>query len=392
MNLLFIQGGSRLKLADDGNWYTDPNFTSEIWNRYLSFCDQLTVVLRREKVVYEAKIAQLHFNPVPNTPRLNIVPLDDLTRPATNYFNILMRRRVKKAIYDAVSVADKVIIRSTSDYTFYCYKACLFFHKEYMFEVVGFAFEGLFYQGIKGKLFARRNERWQKQMAWDSKCSLYVTSETLQKRYPSQGQMFGCSDVELNSIEDVILINRIKHIEYRNKKLVIGTCGRIADKNKGQHLVIKAMAWLKDQGYDNIEYQLVGFGDKTYLEKIAEKYGLLKSVLFFGGLPHAEINHWLDTIDIYIQPSYSEGLSRAIVEAMSRACPVIASTAGGNSELISEEYIFERGNYEMLAKLIISIKENQKEQARRNFEFSKKFNKELLDAKRNDYIKSYVYI
>lgn len=61
-------------------------------------------------------------------------------------------------------------------------------------------------------------------------------------------------------------------------------------------------------------------------------------------MPHDKIFEWLDTIDIYIQPSYQEGLCRSVVEAMSRACPVICSDACGERELANEKFIFKRGD------------------------------------------------
>ena len=50
-----------------------------------------------------------------------------------------------------------------------------------------------------------------------------------------------------------------------------------------------------------------------------------------GGVPHNKIFQLLDDIDLYIQPSLQEGLPRSVVEAMSRACPII-----GQADLILE--------------------------------------------------------
>lgn len=390
MNLLFIQGGSRLKLSDKGLWYTDPNFTPEVWQRYLSFCDQLIIVLRREKAVYKDNIAQEMFNVIPQTPHIKIVPLEDLMRPIMNFFNPFMRRRVKKVIFDSVKSADKVIIRSTSEYTYYCYQACKRLHKEYMFEVTGFAYEGLYYQSLRGKIVARRNENRQKQLAWDSACALYVTNEALQKRYPSRGRMLGCSDVTIVDDDTNILTNRLNHIKSQRGRIIIGTCGRVADKNKGLHLVVKALALLRKEGITGYEYQLVGFGDQKPLTKIAAKYNLLDSLTFIGGLPHSEINNWLDSIDIYIQPSYSEGLSRAIIEAMSRALPIICSNVGGNTELIDKAFLFNRGDYVTLCSHIIKIRDVMALQAIRNFSLSSNFRKKKLDSQRNDFLRDFI--
>ena len=47
MKLLFINGGSRVRISNNGKYYTDSNFNQSIWDRYISYCDELTVVLRK---------------------------------------------------------------------------------------------------------------------------------------------------------------------------------------------------------------------------------------------------------------------------------------------------------------------------------------------------------
>lgn len=393
MNLLFIQGGSRLKYSDAGRWYTDPNFTPEIWNRYLEICDRLTIILREEKVVYNDNEARTKFNEIPQNDRIEIVPLDDFTRPKWNYFNISIRRRVKNKIFESVKKCDKVIIRSCSDYTYYCYRACKRYKKAYYFEVTGFPYEGLYYQSFLGKMIAIKMEKRQIVMAMDAAYALYVTKHALQNRYPSNGKMMGCSDVEIVQNSEEVLINKLTFLKKGKKKLVLGTCGRVADKNKGQQLVIKALAKLKALGI-NFEYQLVGFGKPNRLKKIAQRYGVEGQLSFCGGLPHSSMMAWYDGLDIYVQPSYSEGLSRAIVEAMSKACPVICSDAGGNIELIDNKFVFPRGDDNVLAdKIALMLRDdNLIEAARTNFAVSKNFERTELNHRRLEFLKEYINV
>jgi glycosyltransferase involved in cell wall biosynthesis len=92
---------------------------------------------------------------------------------------------------------------------------------------------------------------------------------------------------------------------------------------------------------------------------------------------------FMDEIDIYIQPSKQEGLPRAIVEAMSRGCPVIASNIAGIPELISKDALFTPGKIIELKELILSLKkEKLKVWAIENFERSKNFQTEILNNKR----------
>ena len=272
------------------------------------------------------------------------------------------------------------------------YQACKQYGKAYFYEVTGFTYEGLYYQSFMGKLLASKMEARQKLLARDADYALYVTEHTLQERYPSKGKMLGCSDVNIESPNEEVLKHRLDSLKKAKQKIILGTCGRIADKNKGQHLVIKALAALKDEGIENIEYQLVGFGNPIGLQKLANESGVGNKLKFIGGLPYTEMKGWYDIIDIYIQPSYSEGLSRAIVEAMSRACPVICSDVGGNGELVDSEFLFPRGDISLLAQKIHLMMQSNKmsQSAQMNFARSKLFEKGLLDTKRHDFFKEFV--
>ena len=112
-------------------------------------------------------------------------------------------------------------------------------------------------------------------------------------------------------------------------------------KWKGQKYVIKAIADLKNKGITGIEYQLIGSGTGKKLIRYAKKLGVENEVKVIGALPHSEVWKWYDSIDVYVQPSFSEGLCRSIVEAMSRACPIICSDVGGNYELIEKDFLFQ---------------------------------------------------
>lgn len=135
---------------------------------------------------------------------------------------------------------------------------------------------------------------------------------------------------------------------------------------------------------------MIGTGNGYNLMTLVKKLGLEEQVKILGAYPHEEVFKWLDHIDIYIQPSYQEGLCRAIVEAISRGCPVIASDAGGNYELINNNYIFPCGNYIQLAALIEKIIPNEVNEAKRNFERSKHYNKERLDLMRTKFLLDFI--
>ena len=97
---------------------------------------------------------------------------------------------------------------------------------------------------------------------------------------------------------------------------------------------------------------MVGSGNADYLKNFVQKYGLSDKVVLKGQMSHNEVLSWLDSLDLYVQPSLQEGLPRSVIEAMSRACPVIGSRTAGIPELIADECIFERKNPDSIAAAV----------------------------------------
>lgn len=393
MNLLFIQGGSRLKCDTDGNLYTDSNFNESIWNRYQKYCDELTIILRKEEKIYSVKEATKKFNILCGK-KVKCCALPDVYRPIKNAVSIKKRKEISKVIENEVKKADKIIIRSLGNvYTNTALKYVRKYNKQYLVEVTGFIYEGLFYHSLKGKLIAFFKENKCKKLMKDVPYAVYVTEDALQKRYLCNGKTLGCSDVELTKFDDKILEKKISKLNNmdKSKKIVLGTAGSLDFNLKGQKYVIKAIFVLKKLGYDNFEYQLIGAGNGEKLNKLIKKLKLESKVKIIGTIPHQDVFNWLDNIDIYVQPSLYEGLSRSIIEAMSRACPVICTNVGGNYELINSKYMFKKGNVNQLVNILSNLnKENLIEQSKKNYKKSKNFSAEILNKKRNNFYLNFI--
>lgn len=385
MKLLFIQGGSRVRKCKNGSFYVDGNFNNDIWKRYKSYCDDLTVILREKSEFYDENDIKDKLNNI-DTNLMNLILVEDVYKPKKNFLNFKLKKKIKKQIESAVITSDKIIIRSIGNfYTNTALKYCKKYNKDYLIEVTGFAFEGLWYHSLYGKIVAIPREIKLKKSIKDAPYAVYVTEKALQKRYPCKGKTLGCSDVELIDMDECNVSERISNLDKStNETLKLGTAAFLDVKWKGQQDVIKVIYKLKKSGYNNFIYELIGGGNKSYLEKLVEKYDLKENVKILGVKKREEVFEWLKTIDIYIQPSYQEGLCRAVVEAMSMACPVIASDAGGNLELINEMFVFKKGNCRQLEKILKSISSNElKEEIIRNFNSAKKYQKDFLNLKRD---------
>lgn len=361
-------------------------FGYEVWQRYLKVFDYLVVVARyRETRDFDTSRLKkssgdnVSFTKVPNFKSM---------RTLYKYFE------ARKIIEEEVKKADAIIVRNSTIGDI-AVKYAIKYQKPYAYEIVGCPWDALWnYGNIQGKILAPFAYFRTKNIAKNSKFTLYVTENFLQKRYPAKGYSIACSNVFLPIIEEKVLINRIEKIKKMNldKKIKIGMIGALTSKYKGFDLAIKSTKELNNK-YNNIELHILGGGDASKWKKLAKKEKVSDKVFFDGTLPSGyPVFEWIDNLDIFIQPSKVEGLPRALIEAMSRGCPVVGSKAGGIPELLDERFIHKKGNYKDLTSKIMFLMSNKEimiEQAKKNFETSKNYSKEVLDEKRTGFWKEF---
>jgi glycosyltransferase involved in cell wall biosynthesis len=130
----------------------------------------------------------------------------------------------------------------------------------------------------------------------------------------------------------------IDKYDYRPPRKVIKylVCVARLSSEKGHMSLIRALQLLRDEGYD-FELRLCGDGPlKTRLEALTEEIGLTKSVHFLGYLSETEVIRELHNSDLFVLPSFVEGLPVSAIEAMAIGVPVIATNIAGTSELIED--------------------------------------------------------
>lgn len=101
-------------------------------------------------------------------------------------------------------------------------------------------------------------------------------------------------------------------------------------KRKNHESVIRAMVKLQDLP---LVYVICGHGElETYLKELAEELGVKERILFAGY--RSDIFEIYQTADLYVFPSYQEGLPMALLEAMSSGLPVVCSDIRGSRDLM----------------------------------------------------------
>jgi L-malate glycosyltransferase len=116
--------------------------------------------------------------------------------------------------------------------------------------------------------------------------------------------------------------------------LRIGMIARMNTEAKNHRLLLQAAARLCPK-FPGLQFVLVGDGPlRPELEGFAEKLGISDRVLFLGD--RRDISAVLASLDLSVLPSASESLSNAIIESMAAGVPVVASSVGGNPELVTD--------------------------------------------------------
>jgi len=117
-----------------------------------------------------------------------------------------------------------------------------------------------------------------------------------------------------------------------------GTCnllcvGRLAPA-KGQAILLESVAQLQKQGIF-VNLTLVGMGpDEQSLKEYAKELGINKEVQFTGAVDQDHILDYYKEADIFVLPSFAEGLPVVLMEAMAMEIPCITTAITGIPELI----------------------------------------------------------
>jgi len=117
-------------------------------------------------------------------------------------------------------------------------------------------------------------------------------------------------------------------------EVVIGTVARL-DAVKNQPMMLQATRTLIDQGY-KVRLLLVGDGpERQNLEAASKRLAMGKAVIFTGF--QSKPADYLSLMDIFLLPSFTEGTSMTLLEAMSLGIPTVATRVGGTPEIVEDE-------------------------------------------------------
>ena len=360
------------------------------WKRYLDVFDSVSITAR------EIPVARAPEGLMKVTgPNVTFAGLPDYHGP---WRYLRVRRKVRAGIREAIAAADAHILRAPGMIATLVWKN-LPKGTPFAVEVVGDPWFGLARGGVKSlgrPVFRRLFTRALRAQCQQATAALYVTKHALQRRYPPSPEAYatGCSDAQLSpecvctdlSARLAAIAAVPARLSGEGPPVRLGFVGSFGQVHKLPHVHIGAVARCVARGA-NVVLEMVGDGAVLErMKRLAQRLGMGDRVTFRGRLPGGQpIFDALDTFDVFLNATASEGLPRAVVEAMARGCPCIASNVGGIPELVEPERLVPPGDPEALAQAILRLLNDppsMKAAVERNTRLAREYTSEVLDPQR----------
>ncbi|MEQ8846552.1 glycosyltransferase family 4 protein [Botrimarina sp.] len=329
-----------------GRYYDRYCFNEAFFSDYLAAFDRVTVVCRAA--------------PIEDPPEGNALDGERL-----RFVNVGDRRGAvwqaaaewlaADAVKQAVAEADAVVARVPSRLGDLAARVAQKQRKPYLIEVFGDPREAFQTRG-RGILYraaalieARRLRRQARHCAAAS----YVNRSILPFAYPAK------AGVKTETISSIRLsgasIQEPRHYQAAPSPLRLATVASLMPYKRHADL-LRAIADARSSGVV-CRADFAGDGpERATLERLTAELGLADSVRFRGHLSgSAAVASMLGENDVFALPSATEGLPRAVLEAMSLGMPAIGSDAGGLPELIRKEDTFKVGETASITRLLCSM-------------------------------------
>ena len=384
MKLYFITEGRFLKAQ--GKYYAESSFTYNMWERYLSVFDEVVLIAR----VKECDLSNINDNLRSDGPNVSFLELPYYLGPIqfikqrNNIVHIMNESFQSKCAYILRvpgilgDLASKVL-----------YKKAI----PYGVEVVGDPHEVFNGKGLMQRFFQKTGVLGLKKTVKRASAALYVTKSALQARYPVEEGVFSTNASNVILMDDLVVKNQVS---YFNSPLCLLSVGMLGQMYKAPDIVIQAVELLRKKGVNCI---LRWAGDGIYKTKMieyAKQHNVEQQVQFLGLLPAGKaVRDEIDNCDIFILVSRTEGLPRALIEAMARGKYCIATRVGGIPELLEDKWLIDPDNVEQLVNAVLRVINDKgliKEQTEQNFVTVQEYKESVLTKKRVDFynqVKSY---
>jgi glycosyltransferase involved in cell wall biosynthesis len=346
MRVLLTSEAKFERTADGTIWASTPNGAS-VWSRHLDVFSTVLVLARVADVrepssgYVQASGDGIGFCPLP---------------PYSGFGGLLRNGQSVHAIVSrAIRACPAIIVQTPSPVAYLAARLAIFRRRPYGAQIVGDPDQvfsaGAFRHPLRVPL-RHAAAAAQRQVARDASVVMFVTRNVLQRKYPSSGRVFSGSDVAL---DDSAFVCERPLRRREDGALTLITVASLDQPYKGIAVLLDAVGELCRSG--RLVKLIVAGGGALLgeLQAQAQSLGIAANVEFLGQLDREGVQRALDRADVFVLPSLTEGLPRALLEAMARGLPAVATTVGGIPELLPADCLVPPRNAVALARRLREV-------------------------------------
>jgi glycosyltransferase involved in cell wall biosynthesis len=163
------------------------------------------------------------------------------------------------------------------------------------------------------------------------------------------------ADPGIDVIPNGVAVSEFDPQHERDGPLSVLCVARLVER-KGIKYLIDAIADTPET-----ELTIVGEGDQeAALKQQVSEQGVSDRVEFAGYVPHENIHSYYETADLFVLPSFNEGMSNTVLEAMAAGLPIVTTDTGGTAELLDGNgVIIEKRDSASIAEMLVRYRDDE---------------------------------
>lgn len=370
----------RMIRTRDGAVWTGRAFNYSFWRRYLDVFDHVNVAVRL-----------LASDTVPA--EWQRADGDGVSFHGLPYYHgpfqyLLKVREIRRTMYSVLQAKEAVILRVPGVSGSIAFDNLSRTGQPYGVEVVADPYD-IFAPNVIQHPLRRFLRAWftrgLRRIVSKANAVAYVTAHTLQQRYPPSVQAYSTNYSSV-TLEEEAFVSTPRPVDPNKRQFTIAFVGSLAQLYKAPDVLIDAVGKCVDGGLD-LELLILGGGEhQADLAARAARMGIRQRISFLGQVPPGEaVRGHLDKADVFVLPSRTEALPRAMIEAMARALPCIGTQVGGIPELLPDEDMIPPNDSAALADKISEVLRDHARRDRmaaRNLVKAREYHREILRERR----------
>lgn len=392
MNALITTSGKLLK-TEDGRYWSKIIYGYSFYRNYLNVFDTITVFSQ----VRKASDDEVKGCLLVSGDRLNVVELE-YTHGFLDYLK--KKKKIERQIRDKIDLCDCAVIRPPDQISYDIMKLMHRKNKPVAIEVTTDVWSYLSSGNSRSPIRSLLRFRWtyeQRKMCATAEGAAYV-SNYLRTAYPSQHALKPANEKCFDAVfTDAGLTD--EYYQYQVAQYdapiqdvrLVHVAASLGNDAKGYRELMEAAAMLR-KDFRSVRITVIGDGDfSENVRETIKSLGISDLIEKTGKISdRTELFGVLRASDVFVFPSYSEGMPRTLLEAMVNGCVCVTTDLPGCMEVLSADAVVPIHDslalYEKLKAFLTDTDRMNREKIR-NYEKSKEYSARSVDQKRSEFYK-----